>query len=471
MRLLFIGFVLVLNTLCSFQVKGQDIDASMTAKQYAYKDSLTLVDLYFKISSNQLQVRDFNGEEFVDVEVLLYLSEDGKDAFEIGDRFKISLKVSDMTDEYIYSKQSYLASKGMYKFHIEMKDANAVFEPTISEFDYEIEDKQSQMISDIFCYEHAMPADKDHPFYKSGFAIYPKFQSGNYLFNVNDSVLNYYVEIYDVESDKELFIERYIKGRGSNFAIKSTYTVKNFTPSKRKIESKSMSIAELPSGNYELVISVFDSSKKQLVNAKVPFQKISRVKKEKETVVSRKEHIRKLYKKALFEKHGLNDVHRLNQFIAAMALREEKTARRIFYNAIDNQNLEEKENFFLSYWEEKDRLHPQFAIEEFANTFDAVQDKFSFRGNDGYQTEKGRVYLEYGKPDDIQLKSKDQNSVPFEIWHYYKLKSGQGNVIFVFQERNSSGEYQLFHSNATGEVENPNWRNILQSIEGSVIGN
>ena len=307
-------------------------------------------------------------------------------------------------------------------------------------------------------------------FYKSGFAIYPKFQTGKYLYNINDSILNYYLEFYDISSDKELFIERYVKAKVGNLAIKTTYTVKPFKAAKRKIESNAIRIANLESGNYDLVISIFDSSKKQLVTTSVPFQKITAIKKQEE-VAKKTDHIRKLYKKALFEKHGLNDVHRLNQFIASMALLEKKTERRVFYNAVDNSNIEEKENFFLNYWERKDRLHPQFAIENFANTFDAVQDKFAYRGKDGYRTEKGRVYLEYGKPDDIEQKTRDNNSKPYEIWHYYKLKSGQGNVIFVFQDKSSSGNYQLFHSNAAGEIENPDWRAILQSLEGTVIGN
>lgn len=470
MRFIFIGLFYVLNLVLSSQVKGQEINASMTAKQYAYKDSLTLVDLYFKISSDQLLVREEMDKEFVDVEVMLYLKKENQEALEFGDRFKISLNIKALTDEYIYYKQSFVAHKGDYMFHIEVKDANASFLPTISEFEYTVENKQDLKISDVFCYEKAVPADKEHPFYKSGFAIYPKFQSGSYLYNVNDTILNYYVEIYDITSDKELFIERYIKGKSTNMAIKSTYAVKNYHSSKRKVESKSISITNLQSGNYELVIAIFDSSKKQLIKKVVPFQKISPLKTQVQSG-DRKNHIRSLYKKSLFEKHGLNDVHRLNQFIAAMALKEKKTERRIFYNAVDNTNIEEKENFFLNYWEDKDRLHPQFAIEEFAKTFDAVQDKFAYRGNDGYQTEKGRVYLEYGNPDDIQFKSRDQNSKPYEIWHYYKLKSGQGNVIFVFQDKNSTGEFELFHSNATGELENPNWRVILQNIEGSVIGN
>lgn len=470
MRYIFTGLYIIVTLILSTTLKGQDINASMTAKQYAYKDSLTLVDLYFKISANQLVVRESKGEEFVDIELMLDLKEKESHITKFGDRFKISLNINEMTDAYIYYKQSFVTQAGDYNFHIEMKDANTTYLPIINDFEYQIEDKMALKVSDIFCFEKAIPASKDHAFYKSGFAIYPKFQSGEYLYNMNDTVLNYYMEFYNVTSDKPLYIERYIKGKALNMAIKSTYSVKGFNASKRKIESNSISLDELSSGNYELVISIFDEEKKQLLKNSIPFQKISSPKEQKK-IVNKKNYIRSLYKKTLFEKHGLNDVHRLNQFIAVMALGEEKTGRRIFYNAIDNTNIEEKENFFLNYWETKDRLHPQFAVEQFANTFNAVQDKFSYRDQDGYKTDKGRVYLEYGKPDDVQQKSKDHDSKPYEIWHYYKLKSGQGNVIFVFHDRSSSGNYELFHSNAVGELENPNWQSIIQSINGSLIGN
>lgn len=470
MRYILIGIWLVLSLVIPTHTNGQGIEASMTAKQYAYDDSLTLVDLYFKIYTDKLVVRDEDSEEYIDVEVLLYLNEKNKEKIVYGDRFNVTLNVKELTDKYIYFKQSVAAKPGLYSFQVEMKDANTNFEPTSSSFDYTIENKKEKHVSDVFCFENALPAKKDHQYYKSGFALYPKFQTGDYLYNVNDSVLNYYLEFYNIESDKGLFIERYIKGKSRNLAIKSTYTVKEYKPTKRKVETGTLNIGNLASGNYEVVIAIFDETKKQLVKAIVPFQKISKAKKETK-VIDRREYIRSLYKDVLFEKHGLTDVHRLNQFIAAMALQEEKTARRVFYNAIDNPNIKEKENFFLNYWEAKDRLHPQLAIENFANTFDAVQSKFAFRDLDGYKTEKGRVYLEYGKPDDIERKTRDNNSRPFEIWHYYKIKSGQGNVIFVFYDKNATGSEDLFHSNAKGELENPNWQSILQSMDGTVIGN
>lgn len=470
MRFIFIGLFWISSLLMSLQTNAQGIEASMTAKQYAYKDTLTLVDLYFKISSNQLLVREDHGKDVIDVEVTLSLKEENKTYFAFGDRFRITIGVDELTDGYLYYKQSFASKPGDYMLHIEMKDANSTYMPTISDIEYTIDNKQNEHVSDVFCFEKAVPSEKDHVFYKSGFAIYPKFQTGKYLYNVNDSVLNYYMEFYDISSDTELFVERYIKAKARNLAIKSTYSVKPFKPAKRKVESNAIRIADLASGNYELVITIFDSTKKRLVNTSVPFQKITAVKKQTQ-IAQKKNHVRELYKKSLFEKHGLNNVHRLNQFLAAMALQQKKTERRVFYNAIDNPNVKEKENFFLNFWEEKDRLHPQFAIENFANMFDAVQNKFAYRGKDGYKTEKGRVYIEYGKPDDIEQKSRDNNSKPYEIWHYYKLKSGQGNVIFVFQDLNSSGNYELFHSNAVGELENPQWRSILQSIDGAVIGN
>ena len=63
-----------------------------------------------------------------------------------------------------------------------------------------------------------------------------------------------------------------------------------------------------------------------------------------------------------------------------------------------------------------------------------ADDNFSsMPGERGAETHKGRVYVKYGPPDDIErsvLSSDGRKS--FEVWHY-------GRHDFVFQDRNGLG--------------------------------
>lgn len=459
------GYIVFLVIVLSQTVGvGQTVNASLTAKQFSYTDSNTLVDLYFKIYTDQLRVRAENDKEFIDVNLSYRFNPMDSNLNRYGKNLKVNFDMNELFDDHFLYKESLVINPGEYQLEVFLSDANSDFEDSHFSTLYKVDNKYENKISDVLLYNTALPAEKSHPFYKSGFAIYPKFQNGNYLFDKTDSVLNYYIEYYNIDSEDKVFIERYIRPKGRAGGLKSTYVVKELKNTQRKIESKSIDLSDIPSGNYILTYSIFTEKKERLSFKEVPFQRINIQQKISGAKIYKKDAIRELFKNTLIEKYELDNEHRLNQLIAAMALQEEKTERRNFYNAIDQPDLKLKQNFFISYWEEKNSFHPQTAIETFINMFESVQRKFAFRKTDGYKTEKGRVFLEYGKPDDIEKKSPDNRSAPYEIWHYYKLKSGQGNVIFVFKEENNSTDFRLIHSNAVGEIQNPMWKTINESL-------
>ena len=85
----------------------------------------------------------------------------------------------------------------------------------------------------------------------------------------------------------------------------------------------------------------------------------------------------------------------------------------------------------------------------------------------GYETDRGRVYLQYGPPNNIAAVNSDPNSYPYEIWHYYTL-SNQRNKKFVFYEPDLvTNDYELIHSDAIGEVNNPAWQLVLNKRSDS----
>jgi hypothetical protein len=80
-------------------------------------------------------------------------------------------------------------------------------------------------------------------------------------------------------------------------------------------------------------------------------------------------------------------------------------------------------------------------------------------GKEGWQTDRGRVYILYAEPDEIERFPNSGDSKPYEIWHYNQIESG---VIFVFIDRNGFGDYQLVHSTKRGELQDESWQKYLQ---------
>lgn len=76
------------------------------------------------------------------------------------------------------------------------------------------------------------------------------------------------------------------------------------------------------------------------------------------------------------------------------------------------------------------------------------------RGKRGSDTDKGRIYIKFGEPSDIQYNLAASNEKPFEVWTY----EDQRGVRFIFVDRRGAGVFELVHSTHPAETYNPNWR-------------
>jgi len=80
----------------------------------------------------------------------------------------------------------------------------------------------------------------------------------------------------------------------------------------------------------------------------------------------------------------------------------------------------------------------------------------------GFETDRGRVYLQYGPPNSITSRSHEPSSYPYEIWYYHQLTDAQWNKRFVFYNPDLvTNDYELLHSNAIGENYNQTWKHDL----------
>jgi hypothetical protein len=77
---------------------------------------------------------------------------------------------------------------------------------------------------------------------------------------------------------------------------------------------------------------------------------------------------------------------------------------------------------------------------------------------EGWKTDRGRVYILYGEPDEIERYPDSEGRKPFEVWRFQKI---EGGVEFVFVDRWKNGNYELITSTKRGELQDPNWETLL----------
>lgn len=121
-------------------------------------------------------------------------------------------------------------------------------------------------------------------------------------------------------------------------------------------------------------------------------------------------------------------------------------------------NPDARRRYLANFWASNDP-DSSTVINEFRDEYLArlkfVNDRYGSFNRDGFETDRGRVYLMFGAPDiidDNPYNSQVQRA--YQIWYYDSI---EGGVQYVFVDRTNLGDFVQVHSTKRGEVNNPNW--------------
>jgi GWxTD domain-containing protein len=118
--------------------------------------------------------------------------------------------------------------------------------------------------------------------------------------------------------------------------------------------------------------------------------------------------------------------------------------------------VEAKGRFLSRFWSVRDQTPGTPENEERDAYYKRVEEARSMysapMSPKGWDSDRGRVLLQFGKPDGIDRHVHDFNRKPYEVWTYTNL-----GYEFAFVDRTQTGFYRLVHSTAPGEVRFENW--------------
>jgi GWxTD domain-containing protein len=131
--------------------------------------------------------------------------------------------------------------------------------------------------------------------------------------------------------------------------------------------------------------------------------------------------------------------------------------------------------FLYNFWKQRNPNDPEGEWLKYWADVEKVNAAYSTNHKKGYDTDRGRVYLQYGAPNTISPSYFEPNTYPYEIWHYYvlqdrKLNADQNNRKFVFANtEGGTSEFDLIHSDARNEITNQRWHHDLHSRSSQSI--
>ena len=444
------GVILTLVMLIGFLPIGNSQGVIFSYKQFQMPIEGVYVESYLSFIASSLKYKENKNNK---LQSHLLVTQIIKQRDSIISFQKFEVKSPELIDKIALDftdKKQFFLSPGTYNVEFEIldlnrKNAKSVFTNKI----IEVENHTREInISGIELIDYYTKTGKEkNEFSKSGFDIYPLVS--NYLPTEVDK-LAYYYEIYNSKNTtKTCVLTQYIE----------TYITQNILPNyikRKRIDLKQINpimnvfnISKLPSGNYNLVIELRDATNTIISTKKVFIQRVNNNFLDSKTLVAFNDSPIHLPKDSI------------DYFMESLLPIANRREYKILKYNKKKLSYKKKKNYFTNFWKSKNSKNPNGQWLAYYNIVKHVEQKFGNRIKHGFETDMGRVFLKYGKPNDIIEKLYEQGTYPYVIWHYYKTKN-QSNVRFVFYHSTAiSNDMELIHSNMNNEISNPNWKYLV----------
>jgi GWxTD domain-containing protein len=360
--------------------------------------------------------------------------------------------------------QRFAVPPGDYTVEIELKDLNAPAEESTTQAEVAItipEVPEGSFFSDIELISALKPTDEPGPLSKSGYDLLPMVSDS--IVKPAMSELVVYTELYGTNKefqDEEMFlITAYLKDIEKGEAVESTRKYLRKPASQVVPVLTKIPLDEISQGAYQIVIEARTRENELFAKAE---HSIQREKQESVDVLSmlEDENIDATWVSKFETKASIYDyVHSLRP----IATGQEKAMLSNSFREFESSELIYLRRFMYAFWESRNPGDGESEWLKYKAQVDFVNEEFGTINKEGFETDRGRVYLQYGPPNDLTDRANEPSSYPYQIWRYYK--TGQfNNVRFVFYDPTLMAvDYELLHSEGVrGEIVNPQWKLLLE---------
>ncbi len=278
------------------------------------------------------------------------------------------------------------------------------------------------------------------------------------FYNKKTERLSFYNEIYN--ADKAIgddFLVRYFIDEVGNNDSRTTVKLGN---KKRKAESVNvillqMDIKSLPSGNYYLTVEVRNRNGELLSSKEVFFQRSNPY---MEVVALENAEIDKEFVKDLTEKE-------LIYGLKAISMKVADKNTEILNVILKERKPNAMRTFLFAHFAGMNPNNPKAAYDRYIEVANAVDNTFKSGLGYGFETDRGVIFMKYGKPNNRVVVDTEPAAPPYEIWVYEEFPwTSQNHVKFLFYNPSlAGGHFQLLHSTARNEISNRQWEVELYS--------
>ncbi len=459
---------IILFLLSSFNLlNAKNLQANFQYFTFQNDEGITYTETYFSFLSTELKYIKVADNSFQGSVLVNLAFKKGAETI-ILDKylFKTPVIGDTLSAQVFIDKQIYALANGHYSLKIKLNDPlsrEVTIETTV---DLVVDYPDSEItFSDFMILESFTPSDGSSILHKSGYDLIPSFGDGTYFLDDLDTQLDFYIEWYNTQNDTSTnagyLLNYYIENEQSHTPLTGFNRIIRKTQEKQRAFLGGFNITDLVSGNYNLVVALLDREGRGILQKRVFFQRRNT------TTVMKPEDYASILNNSSFV-HQYEIIEQLAEHISSLLPIATQREWSYASNQLKTWDLSQMKQFFHGFWYNRNPIDPQAEWFNYLNGVQKANSIYSTINKKGFATDRGRVYLKYGAPNDIENSVYDKYTLPFQIWTYYKIGK-QTNKIFIFAENAlGTNDFELIHSTVQGEKYNANWKNWIYRERGAV---
>lgn len=452
-------FILSLLVICVSPIYSFDmkIQAQFDYAVFKGADNKNILEIYYSILQKSLLYKmnsQNNGFEAI-ASLNIYIKDNITNEIKFNEKYSLPSSIPDTSSANLnlnlVGQINLMLASGSYTLSVVASDFNnpdnydsISMEVDVKGFGNTVNLSDIELSTSIYKSD-----DKNSIFHKNTLEVIP---NAGALFGNNLSNLYYYAESYNLNSLKSpsLIFTESITDENNNSVHSKSKEIKVSGDS--RVEYGKINIDKLPSKSYLLTLTLSDTLNDISISKSKKFWVYNPKIEAPVTDSPDKEFLVSEYAAMREELVNLD-------FNLTFYLRTENE-KKAFESMT---NLNDKRKFMYEFWRRRDS-NPNTPQNEFKQEYvkkilEANQ-LFKEPFKEGWKTDRGRIYVTYGKPEEIESFPYSADKKSYEVWKYEKL---EGGAICAFMEKNQSGSgiYELVHSTIRTELRNDDWESKL----------
>jgi len=378
-----------------------------------------------------------------------------QDSIVMADKYKLdSPLMKDSLVEDFFDVQNYGLEAGIYNYELIVTDLTSGESITGAQ-SLEIKELGNSEIkfSDVEFIQSANKTEEKNNFVKNGFFLLPYMT--NYYPPEMEKIA-FYLELYnttEVIGENEKFLLTYsIADNRTGENIEGVFQFQRLSAAPIVPVLGYLPIDKVPSGDFDLILNVINKDNDTISSDQMFFQRRS------------DQNLEAISMEAVdIDASWMADVtgDSVAYYLGAtmhIAPRYEYETIRKMLKTNDTTSMKE---YFYSFWKQTAPTNPGFEWFKFRKQIWKTEKLFATQIKHGWETDRGRIWLKYGAPNQFIDRPNEPSAYPYQIWHYYRIGQ-RSDIRFVFYNPDLvTNDYPMLHSDMQGELQNYRWQNEL----------